>query len=223
MDVDHAPDGAELSRWVTSNIEALRQEAGMTVSQVIDESGSSRSGYYSRLRDETTWTLEDLARFSAVFAVDPSTLLVPPVASSSSSDVQVNGIVLACRLSLLQAAMEIPSDSDELSVRMREAGVEITPELWDSLTAGSRRVSVAGTLLASIAGFFGVDPSYLTAPESDPTTDRLEAQLELRAALRESGGGKLGLRALGDVPPSALRAIARSLRSAKDSKATPGS
>lgn len=186
----------------------------MTVSQVIEESGLSRSGYYARLRNETSWTLEDLARFAAVFAVDPSELTFVPGALQldHSTGSLVSGPVVARRLALLRSAREDAPSTADLLTQMQEQGIDISSDLWEALTAGVGRLRVNRTTLSSLATFFDVDPGFLMAPDTDPQADRAEAQLELRAALRESGGGRLGMRSLGDVSPNALRAIARSLR-----------
>lgn len=214
MDVDGTPGGDELARRVAANVERLRLDANMTVSQVIEESGLSRSGYYARLRNETSWTLEDVARFAAIFAVDPSELTIVHGALQldASDDALVSGSVVARRLSLLRNAREDAPSMTEVLTQLHEQGIDVPSELWEALTAGAGRLRVKRSVLSSLAAFFSVDPEFLTAPDTDPAADRAEAQLELRVALRESGGGRLGMRAIGDVSPSALRAIARSLR-----------
>lgn len=211
-------DPAELSRRIASNIDKLRDEANLTTSDLIEESGMSRSAFYSRLRNETSWTVDALAELAAIFAVDPVELLATPDAidddpatADLSADVLINGPALSRRLALLRDAVEGAIDPTDLVHKLGASGVAITGDMWESLINGRGRLRVSRALIDSIAAYFEVDASFLIAPDADPASDLLEAQLELRATLRETGG-QIGMRALGDVPADALRAIARSLR-----------
>ncbi|MBD8219896.1 hypothetical protein IFU40_14780 [Microbacterium sp. CFBP 13617] len=53
---------------------------------------------------------------------------------------------------------------------------------------------------------------YLTDHTDEALTDRTEAELELREAMRAAGAESIQFRALGQMSPDALRAIAHSLR-----------
>lgn len=211
-------DAAELARRIASNIDRLRVEADLTTSELIEESGMSRSAFYSRLRNETSWTVDSLAELAAIFAVDPVELLAgsndvagPPAATDLSADVLVNGPVLARRIALLRGASDGPGRTAELLHQISANGIAVTDDMWESLINSGGRVRVNRLLIDAIAQYFDVAPNFLTAPAADPVADLHEAQLELRSTLRETGG-QIGMRSLGDVPADALRAIARSLR-----------
>lgn len=211
-------DSAELARRIASNIDRFRIEAGLTMSDLIAESGMSRSAFYSRLRNETTWPMDALAEIAAIFAVDPVELLTATSgdgtglgASGLSADVLVSCPTLSRRIDLLVGAGEHPGGVEDLLAQLRESGVALSGGAWKALIAGSGRARVGRVLIDAIADYFDVDAGFLAAPDADPAADLLEAQLELRGTLRKTGG-RVGLRSLADVPAEALRAIARSLR-----------
>lgn len=212
MGFDRVANGEELAGRVASHIERLRSQAGMTMTQVIEESGMSRTGFYSRLREETSWSLDDLARVAAIFAVDPAELLSVSSPSNENDDVLVDGTVLGRRIALLLAADGNLLSPESPISPLADAGLEIAPDTWRLLTTSSQKFWASRDVLTAVASFFGVDPLYLTDSDDHSVADHIEAQLELREALKASGAETLGLRALGDVSPSALRAIARSLR-----------
>ncbi|MCI9859685.1 hypothetical protein MIBA_15910 [Microbacterium proteolyticum] len=54
---------------------------------------------------------------------------------------------------------------------------------------------------------------YLTDHTDEAVTERTDAELELREAMRAAGASSIQFRALGQMSPDALRAIAHSLRS----------
>lgn len=211
-------DSAALARRIASNIERLRADANLTTSDLIEESGMSRSAFYSRLRNETSWTVDSLAELAAIFAVDPVELLATSDASDSgtsvselSADVLVNGPALSRRIALLVSAMDEPVDTAKLLQKLGSDRIVVSADMWESLINSGGRLRVNRILIETIAKYFNVEPSFLVAPDKDSSADLIEAQLELRGTLRETGG-QIGMRALGDVPADALRAIARSLR-----------
>jgi transcriptional regulator with XRE-family HTH domain len=67
--------------------------------------------------------------------------------------------------------------------------------------------------LAALAEFFGVPVSYFTG--SAPEVDRIDAELALGAAMRDSGVRDLALRA-SHLTPAGLRALAGVLQSLED-------
>jgi heterodisulfide reductase subunit B len=67
-------------------------------------------------------------------------------------------------------------------------------------------------MLKAIAQWADVHPAYLTDPTDVATADRTDAQIELREVMKAVGASSIQFRALGEMSPDALRAIASSLR-----------
>ena len=74
--------------------------------------------------------------------------------------------------------------------------------LWELRTG--RRGNPRRSHLQALADFFGVSPAYFF---DDAATARIDAQLELLAALRDAGVRRIALRAFG-LSPETLTAIA---------------
>ncbi len=67
-------------------------------------------------------------------------------------------------------------------------------------------------VLRLITQWGDVPTEYLTDYTDAAVTDRTDAELDLRDAMREAGASSIRFRALGEMSPDALRAIAQSLR-----------
>ncbi len=72
--------------------------------------------------------------------------------------------------------------------------------------------------LEAIAAFFGISPEYFFDTK---TAERISAQLDLFAAMRDAGVRDLALRAA-ELSPEALRTIARVIELARRSEGLPG-
>lgn len=85
----------------------------------------------------------------------------------------------------------------------RQTGVSISAAyIWQLRTGMKNNPTVQH--LRAIAEFFGVSPSYLIDPGIDP---KIDAQLNLLQALRDSGVRDLAMRASG-LTPQSLQSLA---------------
>lgn len=112
------------------------------------------------------------------------------------------------KLDKLFKIMRRPSDPPLSNAAAAEAiteqtGVSISSAyMWQLRTGVKSNPTVQH--LRAIAEFFGVPPSYLIDPGLDP---RIDAQLNLVQALRDSGVRDLAMRASG-LTPQALNSLA---------------
>jgi transcriptional regulator with XRE-family HTH domain len=92
----------------------------------------------------------------------------------------------------------------------RQGGPTISGTYVWQLRTGKRDNPTKGHLEA-LAAFFGVSPAYFF---DDAAAERIESQLDLLAALRDSGVSRIALRSLG-LSPQTLEAIAQIIENAR--------
>ena len=97
---------------------------------------------------------------------------------------------------------------------LERRGVALEAGEWKAITTPSATGPVRARVLEALAAVSGVAPGYFLALGDEELREATEAQLDFRSALRETGADSVAARAVGEVSPSALRAIAASLRSA---------
>ena len=68
-------------------------------------------------------------------------------------------------------------------------------------------------MLEGVGEYAGIAAGYLLDLNDDEAVEAAEANFEFREALKVSGADSISARAVGEVSPAALRAIAQSLRS----------
>jgi transcriptional regulator with XRE-family HTH domain len=82
---------------------------------------------------------------------------------------------------------------------------------------GGKRVNPTMSTLESLAEFFGVPPAYFLDEE---TRERIDAQLDLLAAMRDSQVSRIALRSFG-LSPESLQAIAGVIENARRREGLP--
>ena len=121
-------------------------------------------------------------------------------------------LALSQRLRLLIDLHAIEHGADptysEVAAYLAERGVSMSRARWSYMSNGHRDISDA-ILLTGIAEFFGVHPDFLL--NDGPLPDRVEAQLNLIRAMRESRVRAFAARTLGDVSPRTLKMITQFL------------
>lgn len=199
---------SEFSRRVVANVASLRTEQGISNTALQIATGRSRNYYYMRMRGEAAFDLNDISLLAAALGVDPSRLTSNPL-GSSDREVRLPGVELSRRVRLLNSGEE--SMPIGIAPHLEGAGIKDPVSFWTDLMAGSTPVSPEAAM-REITAFFDAPPAYLFEPASSPIVDRVEAEFELQAALKMSGASALAARALGEVTPAALRAIAQAIR-----------
>jgi len=196
------------SRQVATNVERLRLEAGLSVAHLASAAEMSRSYYQSRARLESPFNTNDIEALGRALGVRPHELAGPEIASEAV--IRADGATLGPRLALLMSA-------DSVSIEELIAdGLSIEENDLRALVSGSGAVLIPESDLTLVADRFNVDAKYLLSPHDAAVTDRVEAEIELRIAMNAVGAKSVQMRAVGDVTPAALRAIARSLREIDD-------
>lgn len=196
------------SRLVATNIERLRIDAGLSVAQLTSAAGLSRSYYQSRVRLESPFNTNDIEALALALGVTPYVLSAPE--DPTDPMVRVDARTVGDRIRLIL-------QSESLSVEEFEASnTRLDGDQLSSLLHGQGSVVVPEASLTRLAEQFGIDADYLISPQVRSITEQVEAELELRAALSSVGAKSLHMRAVGDLTPAALRAIARSLREIDD-------
>lgn len=202
---------SEFSVRVVANLERLRDEASLTNVQVLERAGFSRNYYYTRLRLESPFTTDDVARLASVLGVEPDALTAESV-GTELRQTRVDGAKLAERLKQLMDAEGEAFKFSALDEHLRSAGIAISESAWQAILDGSGPVRVPEEALAGIAAFFSIDARYLLETKFDDVADRVEAELQLKAALRDAGVDSVSFRALGGVSSNALRAVTKAIR-----------
>ena len=202
------------SRQIVVNVETLRDEAGMSNAQLIRDSGMSSNYFYTRLRLEAPFNTNDVQKLADALGVDAEELVVPRTASGSRR-LHLDGAELGRRLSLLQEKCAPDLDEAELAAAVVEYlgrnDVSFTTDHWLSLLNATGPVRISQRALEEIAAYFDVDSVYLVNHKANDGRERVEAELELRSALRKAGAESVATRALGEASPAALLAIARAI------------
>ncbi|MFJ8896621.1 hypothetical protein ACIRCZ_18710 [Leifsonia sp. NPDC102414] len=194
-----------------ANLERLRDEANLSNADVFNASGFSGNYYYTRLRLEKPFTTDDLGRLATTLNVSVD-VLTADHPQGHASQAKFDGQKLAQRLGQLVESADKSFSYVVLDRELRRVGVSVTEEVWNGLCSGGGPDLVSEVTLVAIAEFFKVDPRYLLETRFDDVADRVEAELEFKAALREVGANSMSSRALGAVSPEALRAVAEAIR-----------
>lgn len=196
------------SRRVVANVDRLRQAKGLTVGELLTRAGMTKSYYQSRAGFSLPYNTNDLEALAAALGVSPEELANPEAAPRVEMRVQT--ALVAARVRRLIAS----HGSREADLTAHLDGVD--PAFAESaralLAAASNTVVLDEEVLKAITDWADVPVEYLIDHTDETVTDRTEAELELREAMREAGASSIQFRALGEMSPDALRAIARSLR-----------
>lgn len=177
----------------------------------------STSYYYTRLRGDAPFDENDVERIAVALGTHPAE--IARTAALAQSEVETTQSIdpeeISRRLKLLVDSPRpdgSPFDVDGVLRELTEWGLDTDASAWDALLKGAAGSQVARRLLESAASHSGISAKYLLDVTDDTVRERAEAQLDLRRALREVGAEHVLARAVDDVSPAAVRAIAASLR-----------
>ncbi|PNW07685.1 hypothetical protein C1632_16725 [Microbacterium testaceum] len=197
------------SRRVVANVDRLRQAKGLTVGELLSRAGMTKSYYQSRAGFSLPYNTNDIEALAAALGVSPEEVANPE--SAPRIEMRVPASPLAERVRRLVDSQAV-SESD-LMDHLDEVDPAAAESARALLAAVTNTVVLDEEVLRLITQWADVPTEYLTDYTDDAVTDRTEAELELRDAMREAGASSIQFRALGEMSPDALRAIARSLRS----------
>jgi len=175
----------------------------------------SRSYYYNRAGDgEIQFGLNDLEALASPLGVDAFEIMDLARRETSDSAQPVDEVGRRVRL-LLKSPRENGADYSfaELQSDAQRAGVELQAESFDAIAGSTIEDAPSDQVLRVITRHWSVPDAFLTDLGDELALEAALAQLDFRRALRETGASVSAARAVGDVPPTALRAIAESLRS----------
>lgn len=197
------------SRRVVANVDRLRRDRGLTVGELLQRAGMTKSYYRSRAGFSLPYNTNDIEALAAALGVTPEEVASPE--TNARIEMRVPAAPLAARVRRLiesQAATD-----DELLDHL----AAIDPLLADGaralLASATSTVVLDEEVLRLITHWADVPTEYLTDYTDETVTDRTDAELDLRDAMRAAGASSIQFRALGHMSPDALRAIAHSLRS----------
>jgi transcriptional regulator with XRE-family HTH domain len=201
-------------------VSTIRDAAGMTNQELIERTGMSSSYYYARLRGSAPFDANDIENIAHALGTHPHEISRVAASISATNEieptVQTRPRELGRRMTAIAAAPRVDGSVfvvDGLIRDLAERGVSLDRAEWSSLLAGTGDVSVRIRLLEGVSEYAGIVPTYLLDLDDDEAVELAEANIEFREALRSSGADSISARAVGDVSPAALRAIAQSLRS----------
>ncbi|WP_307449719.1 helix-turn-helix domain-containing protein [Microbacterium proteolyticum] len=193
-------------------MDRLRRDKGLTVGELLSRAGMTKSYYQSRAGFSLPYNTNDIEALAAALGVTPEEVASPE--TTARSEMRVAAAPLAARVRRLvqsQAAAE-----DDLLEHLADVDPLLADNARALLDAVSHTVVLDEEVLPLIAHWADVPTEYLTDYTDATVTDRTDAQLELRDAMRAAGASSIRFRALGEMSPDALRAIAHSLRSGPD-------
>lgn len=196
----------------------LRDEAGITNEELWQGAKMSRSYYYERMGGRAAFDANDFDLLASALGTHPHEISRIAAASSNSSaeaTLRVDRKELAGRVKRL---LESPIPSGEsfnqssFLASLDDRGLSGSASEWAEIIEPTSDGPVRLRLLEALSAYCDVPLAFLSDFEDDSALDATDAQLEFRQALRESGADAIAARAVGDVSPAALRAIARSIR-----------
>lgn len=201
-------------------VSTLRDGAGMTNQQLIEASGMSTSYYYARMRGSAPFDANDLENLALALGTHPHEISRLASSLSETGEIEPRTETRPSELGRrIQAIVHAPRvdgsefDVEALAAELSERGVSLDPDEWSALLAGSAEPSVRTRLLEGVADYAGLPPAYLLSLDDADAIEVAEANLDFRHALKSSGADSVSARAVGEVSPAALRAIAQTLRS----------
>lgn len=200
-------------------ITALRESSQLTNQELVERADMSASYYYARLRGDAPFDTNDIEKLAVALGVRPHEIsraaaLLEDEEIEPRVDVDISE--LSRRLNLLQGPPRLDGsvfDETALIEALAEGGVTLQADEWRQLVSGQHQGAVRSSVLIGVAEYAGVTQEYLLDLDDSEAAESAEAQLDFRLALSESGADSVAARALGDVSPAALRAIAQSVRS----------
>ncbi|WP_279234729.1 helix-turn-helix transcriptional regulator [Microbacterium sp. SS28] len=201
-------------------VSTLRDAAGMTNQELIERSGMSSSYYYARLRGAAPWDANDIENIALALGTHPHEISRVAASAGSADEIEpkvrTRPAELGRRLSSIAGAPRADGsvfDVDALTSQLTERGVALEADEWTALVGGAGGADVRVRLLEGVSEYAGIPPAYLLDLDDQDALEAAEANLEFREALKISGADSISARAVGEVSPAALRAIAQSLRS----------
>lgn len=201
-------------------ISTLRDAAGMTNQELIDRSEMSASYFYARLRGAAPFDANDIEKLAQALGTHPHE--ISRVAASLGDAREIEPILdtdtkeLGRRLIAVSSAPRLDGsafDIDGLVSELAERGVALDRDEWASLLAGDASTPIRVRVLEGVGAYAGVPTAYLLDLADAAAVEAAEASFEFREALKASGADSVSARAVGEISPAALRAIAQTLRS----------
>lgn len=214
----------EATEWALAMAHAvaeLRDRSGLKVEEIAERIGKDPSYVYARLKGRAPFNLNDWEMLSRAFGIHPLELARIASRYAASEHIELEPMVdttpveLGRRLKALQASPRTSGPDFDVAALLSlaaEREIELCPEQWAMLVEGTFGARVPTRVLEIVAEYTGVALDYLSDLSNEEVREATEAQLELRSAIREVGAESVLARSVGDVSPSALRAIAASLR-----------
>jgi len=201
-------------------VSTLREAAGMTNQELIDRSGMSASYFYGRLRGSAPFDANDIEKLAQALGTHPHE--ISRVAASIGAAREIEPMVdtepeeLGRRLTAVSRAPRLDGSMfnvDGLVSALADRGVAFDREEWSTLVAGQSSSPVRVRVLEGVGVYAGVPTAYLLDLADAAAVEAAEANFEFREALKASGADSVSARAVGEISPAALRAIAQTLRS----------
>lgn len=189
-------------------MDRLRRAKGLTVGELLSRAGMTKSYYQSRAGFSLPYNTNDLEALAGALGVSPEELASPETAPRV--EMRVPAAPLASRVRRLIVARG--ATSDELLAHLDGIDPAAADSARTLLADGATSVVLDEEVLRLITQWGDVPTEYLTDYTDATVTDRTDAELDLRDAMREAGASSIRFRALGEMSPDALRAIAQSLR-----------
>lgn len=193
------------NRAISERIELLMVRARLrSLAELARQSGINRATISLKMNNHRRWTIEDLRQLAPALGTTVAQMLGEDPSAMEPGE--------------RGDSTPEPGGAVELTRRVRFLYKHTTEDLEPEIESLIRSVLGGGkaqsdpAALNAIAGQFGVPIGYLLELRDVELAERIEAQIDLRAALTESGVMNVAARSLGQLSPEELQAITRIIR-----------
>jgi hypothetical protein len=178
------------------------------VGELVTRAGLTKSYYQSRAGLQLPYNTNDIEAIAAALNVTPADLANPD--PGPSNEVRVPVPVVSLRVRRLLEGQGVTEQA--LIAHLAEIDPGFAERAQELLASTASTLVLPEGMLKAVAQWADVHPAYLADPTDTAVADRTDAELELRGVMKEVGASTIQFRALGEMSPDALRAIASSLR-----------
>lgn len=201
---------SEFSQHVADRVASVRDDRGVSTTELAESSGMSRNYLYMRLRGDAPFTTNDIEALAGALDVDPVELMTGVTTGSAHSGaIRIDPAELRVRVDeMVEARYGALAPEQEAAL---VAATDLPQSTWAVIRSGQGDAAITRGALTALAAHFEVDDRFLLDSTNWRVADAVRARLELEKVLRLTGAQRLHTRALGEASPDALRAVARAL------------
>jgi len=198
----------------------MRDEHGLSHKELIAATDMSQAYYFNRMAGHKAFGLTDIERLAGAFETHWFALfrLAADLAEQADHALGSEGSELSNRINdLITAGLREDGSSfawESFADAASEAGLRVGPEELADLLARPGSIQSDRRILEVMTAYWEIPPPYLSDLENLEAVEMTSAIMDFRRAMKDTGARPMASRVLGEISPTALRAVARTIRSA---------